>query len=155
MLLREEHASIVEEGSGEEEEESEEEIKKMKPAKKRRRIVMMDSDSENEEEKEEKKEEKEEKKEEEEEDEEEEDAYEVETILEKKEEDGVTKYLIQWLGYDKEEDRTWEPEANLDCAEKIRLFEEALGGKKPVEEREKDGKELVKDESEELAAGAC
>ena len=153
MFLREEQASAVEEGSGEEEEESEEEeVKKMKPAKKRRRIVMMDSDSENEEEKEEKKKGKEDKEEDE---EDEEDAYEVETILEKKEEAGVTKYLIQWLGYDKEEDRTWEPEANLDCAEKIRLFEEALGGKKPVEEREKDGKELVKDESEELAAGAC
>lgn len=33
------------------------------------------------------------------------------------------EYLVKWLGYDGKEN-TWEPSQNLDCEEKLRLFEE-------------------------------
>lgn len=72
--------------------------------KKRRRIVIADSDSEDE-------------------------TFEVEKILDIKKEDGVTKYLVKWLGYDKEADNTWEPSENLDCEDKIKLFEDKKGDK--------------------------
>merc|ERR550519_1081162 len=79
--------------------------KKVKaPPKKRRRIVMMESeDSESETE-----------------------TFEVEKILEKRVQEDVTEYLIKWVGFDKEEDNTWEPVSNLDCSEKIKLFEASL-----------------------------
>ena len=50
-------------------------------------------------------------KEEEEDDEEEE--YEVETIIDKRKLLGEVQYLVKWKGWEKEEDRTWEPLANL------------------------------------------
>jgi len=92
------------------------------PLKKRRRIIMADSESE------------------------EEETFEVEKILDMKEEDGVTKYLVKWLGYDKEADNTWEPLENLDCEDKIKLFEEK-GIKHKI---------LKEDKSEEkFSAAAC
>eukprot|EP00092_Neocalanus_flemingeri_P085540 GFUD01107642.1.p1 GENE.GFUD01107642.1~~GFUD01107642.1.p1 ORF type:complete len:332 (-),score=125.63 GFUD01107642.1:466-1461(-) len=63
--------------------------------------------------------------------EEEEEDYEVEKILDKREEKGITKYLIKWVGYDKEEDNTWEPQDNLGCADKIKQFDENLTGPSP------------------------
>ena len=64
--------------------------------------------------------------EEEEQDEHEEKQYEVEAILDKREdEDGVVEYKIRWKGYGPDED-TWEPEDNLDCAEVLRAYELAL-----------------------------
>jgi len=74
--------------------------KNKSPAKKRRRI-MVDSDSDSDEE-----------------------TFEVEKILDMKEEDGTTKYLVKWLGFNKEEENTWEPLDNLDCKDKIKLFED-------------------------------
>merc|ERR1719205_340763 len=53
-----------------------------------------------------------------------EETFEVEKILDMKKEGGITKYLVKWLGYDKEEDNTWEPLDNLDCEDKIKLFED-------------------------------
>merc|ERR1711942_100106 len=83
------------------------------PLKKRRRIMMADSESE------------------------EEETFEVEKILDMKEEDGVSKYLVKWLGYDKEADNTWEPLENLDCEDKIKLFEEKKDTKHKIFKEEK------------------
>lgn len=50
--------------------------------------------------------------------------YEVEQILDYKfckvQNKGL--YLIKWLGYDDENDNTWEPASNLNCPEKLRQF---------------------------------
>jgi len=132
MLPEEEETESEEESEDEDEETKESETKIKSPPKKRRRIVMAeDSDSESEDEK-----------------------FEVEKILESKEKGGTTKYLVKWVGYDKEEDNTWEPVENLDCKEKIRLFEDKLDKVVFKEESKVDAK-LVKDEKPELSAPAC
>ena len=41
--------------------------------------------------------------------------FEVEAILDSKEEGGQRLYLIKWKGFEKEDDNTWEPEENIDC----------------------------------------
>jgi len=87
------------------------------PAKKRRRIIVADSDSESESE--------------------EEETFEVEKILDMKDDDGVTKYLVKWVGYDKEEDNTWEPLENLDCEDKIKLFQDRQETKPKIFKEEK------------------
>ena len=46
--------------------------------------------------------------------------FEVEAILDSKEEGGQRLYLIKWKGFEKEEDNTWEPEENIDCKYVIR-----------------------------------
>jgi len=130
-----------EDGSEDEEEEGPDspEKKVKSPPKKRRRIVMPESDDS----------------------ESEAETYEVEKILEKREEDGAIEYLIKWEGYDKEEDNTWEPKKNLDCTEKIKLFEASLEGEgkdsKSLDEPSKDAIKLTKDDTEdkEQSAGAC
>merc|ERR1719369_101543 len=50
---------------------------------------------------------------------EEESEYEVERIVDKRDVDGVTEYLVKWKGWESEEDRTWEPEENLEGSEKL------------------------------------
>jgi len=50
---------------------------------------------------------------------EEESEYEVERIVDKRVVDGVTEYLVKWKGWESEEDRTWEPEENLEGSEKL------------------------------------
>ena len=49
--------------------------------------------------------------------------FEVEAILDSKEEEGQRLYLIKWKGFEKEEDNTWEPEENIDCKYVVRLVE--------------------------------
>ena len=49
--------------------------------------------------------------------------FEVEKILDKKSELGKVFYLAKWLGYDDDEENTWEPEENLDCDEELQKFE--------------------------------
>jgi len=49
--------------------------------------------------------------------------YEVEKILGKRKRQGGVEYLIKWAGYDNSQN-TWEPEENLDCADRIKDFEE-------------------------------
>merc|ERR1719203_2462828 len=114
-----------EEDGSEEEGESSPEKKVKSPAKKRRRIVMMESDDS----------------------ESEGEAFEVEKILDKRVEDGVTKYLIKWAGFDKEEDNTWEPKGNLDCSEKIKLFEESLNNGAQLDESSSKIIKLTKEET--------
>merc|ERR550519_523722 len=50
---------------------------------------------------------------------EEESEYEVERIVDKRVVDGVTEYLGKGKGWESEEDRTWEPEENLEGSEKL------------------------------------
>jgi len=55
--------------------------------------------------------------------EEEEEEYDVETILAHRVDNkGQTFYLVKWLGYNDPADNTWEPEANLNCAEKLQVY---------------------------------
>ena len=53
----------------------------------------------------------------------EEGAFEVEEVLDRREVNGNVEYLVHWLGYDRGEDNTWEPEQNLRCKKKIVQFE--------------------------------
>ena len=49
--------------------------------------------------------------------------YEVEAIIDKRvSQKGKTEYLVQWKGYDVE-DNSWEESTNLFCPDKIRNFE--------------------------------
>eukprot|EP00092_Neocalanus_flemingeri_P023710 GFUD01025715.1.p1 GENE.GFUD01025715.1~~GFUD01025715.1.p1 ORF type:complete len:395 (-),score=174.53 GFUD01025715.1:461-1645(-) len=120
-----------EDPADEEEDEPESPEAKVKPpSAKRRRIVVCNSDSDSDEEEKVLDGVKGSKREDSDSEEEEED-YEVEKILDKREEKGITKYLIKWVGYDKEEDNTWEPKDNLGCVDKIKQFDENLTGPSP------------------------
>lgn len=55
--------------------------------------------------------------------------YIVEKILEKRDYNGQTQYLLKWKGYT-DEDNTWEPRENLDCDDMIEEFEKSLSKKK-------------------------
>ena len=60
----------------------------------------------------------------------EEEEYEVESIIDKKVVRGKTKYLVKWKGYEKDEDRTWEPKENLEGSEDlIKSFEADVDAK--------------------------
>lgn len=48
--------------------------------------------------------------------------YIVEKILDKREKNGKTEYLLKWEGY-VVNDSTWEPEENLNCDELLEKFE--------------------------------
>jgi len=81
---------------------------------------------------------------------EEDEEYEVEGIVDKKVVRGKTKYLVKWKGYDKDEDRTWEPKENLAGSEDlIKKFEEeheSESGKAQEDEEAKE--ESDKEESD-------
>ena len=47
--------------------------------------------------------------------------YEVQSIMDIKKENNITKYLIRWKGYSANED-SWEPETNLNCPKLIDMF---------------------------------
>ena len=49
-----------------------------------------------------------------------EEEYVVDKLLDKRVKNGRVEYLLSWKGYGPEEN-TWEPRANLDCAELIKV----------------------------------
>ena len=51
--------------------------------------------------------------------EEEEEEYEVETIIDKRKLLGKVQYLVKWKGYERVEDRTWEPVENLSGSQNL------------------------------------
>jgi len=54
------------------------------------------------------------------------DEYEVEKIIDKRIVGKELQYLVKWKGWEDEDDRTWEPEANLSGSEKlIKKYEES------------------------------
>merc|ERR1712130_356969 len=137
----EDEALADDEQSQEEEPAKRRREKSKSPLHKRRRIVRpadSDSDTDSEEER-----------------------FEVEAILDSKEEGGQRLYLIKWKGFEKEEDNTWEPEENIDCEEKLVQFKKATT-------EETDGTlaklsndlnpkevELSNEESKDKSAAAC
>merc|ERR1712226_319085 len=90
----------------------------------------------------------------------EEERYEVEAILDSKEDGGERLYLIKWKGFEKEEDNTWEPEENIDCKEKIVQFKKEVAGEnvntgeKLSNENSKEV-ELSNEENKDKSAAAC
>lgn len=65
-----------------------------------------------------------------------EEEYSVEKILEKRLHHGKVEYLIKWEGYPDSEN-TWEPQANLDCPDIIKAFEDAAKSKKDDNKKRK------------------
>ena len=55
----------------------------------------------------------------------EEENYEVEDIVNHRHKKGKVEYLIRWKNYNAEDD-TWEPEANLDCPDKIKAYNQKV-----------------------------
>ncbi|CAG8800614.1 33963_t:CDS:2 [Gigaspora margarita] len=47
--------------------------------------------------------------------------YEVEKVIDKKEENGVVYYFLKWKNFD-ESNNTWEPVQNLNCSELVQAF---------------------------------
>merc|ERR1719233_2040667 len=78
---------------------------------------------------------------------EEDEEYEVESIVDKKVVRGKTKYLVKWKGYDKDEDRTWEPKANLAGSEDlIKKFEDEQVSEADKEQENKEADEKSENE---------
>jgi len=78
---------------------------------------------------------------------EEDEEYEVESIVEKKVVRGKTKYLVKWKGYDKDEDRTWEPKENLAGSEElIKKFEDEQVSEPDKEQENKEADEKSENE---------
>jgi len=90
------------------------------------------------------------------------DEYEVEKILNKKGKESNIEYLVKWKNFDKEEDQTWEPFANLaDSQEIIDAFEQDLDAKNknilnnpdtPTESRNISKRERPKETSKSLTS---
>ena len=55
----------------------------------------------------------------------EEENYEVDDIVNHRFRKGKAEYLIRWKNYTADDD-TWEPEANLDCPDKIKLYKQKV-----------------------------
>ena len=55
----------------------------------------------------------------------EEENYEVEDIVNHRHRKGKVEYLIRWKNYT-DDDNTWEPEANLDCPDKIKAYNQKV-----------------------------
>lgn len=51
------------------------------------------------------------------------DTHEAEQLLRKRTRNGVTEYLVKWYGFDRPQDNTWEPLANLECCTLLHDFE--------------------------------
>jgi len=66
-----------------------------------------------------------------------EEEYSVEKVLDKRLRHGKVEYLIKWEGYPDSEN-TWEPQANLDCPEIIKAFEDAAKSKKEEKKRKRE-----------------
>ena len=46
----------------------------------------------------------------------------MEEVLAMREVASSVEYLVKWLGYNRQEDNTWEPQQNLRCGQKILDF---------------------------------
>lgn len=64
--------------------------------------------------------------------------------------DGICKYEVKWLGYEKKEDRTWEPESNLSGASDLleEYFKKIGGRPKPPQKKERKRKQSIGTPSE-------
>jgi hypothetical protein len=63
--------------------------------------------------------------------------YEVEKILDRKQESGRVYYLVRWKGYEPEDD-SWEPIENLNCHDKIQDYRQTIGLEKKKQQARKN-----------------
>jgi hypothetical protein len=63
--------------------------------------------------------------------------YEVEKVLDRKQENGQIYYLIRWKGYSPEDD-SWEPVTNLNCHDKIQEYRATIGLEKKKQQARKN-----------------
>lgn len=63
--------------------------------------------------------------------------YEVEKILDRKQESGRVYYLVRWKGYEPEDD-SWEPIENLNCHDKIQDYRQTIGLEKKRQQARKN-----------------
>jgi len=82
--------------------------------------------------------------------------YEVELIVDKRIVGRVTEYKVKWKGWEKEEDRTWEPVENLEGSEKlIKKYEAAENKSKTNPKKEATPKKLKAPEDGVVLCVAC
>lgn len=82
------------------------------------------------------------------------DEYEVEKIVEKRDAEGKTEYLVKWKGWDNIEDMTWEPFENLQGSETlIKRFEKSF--KKDTNANQQESRKENDVESDEDGVVLC
>jgi chromodomain-containing protein/integrase-like protein len=65
------------------------------------------------------------------------DEYEVEQILDKRESNGTTEYLVKWKDYAHDEN-TWEPMTNLYCPDRIQEYNDRLRSRGTTQEQPRE-----------------
>ena len=73
--------------------------------------------------------------------------FEVEKIIDKRVQKGQEQFRVRWKGFE-EKDDTWEPRKNLNCPEKVQVFEEQEKSSEDSKAGEPTLRKLVSQEDE-------